>query len=138
MTDHRSARDVIEDHLERSRSGSVDEDLARNYAPAVTCFIRDGIHRGHDGLRQLAQRLAEELPDATFEYTTVLVDGDVGFLEWTATSEQAEVRDGADSYVVQDGRIVAQTIHYTIELRRDGGAAATVAPQGLHNPEAGT
>lgn len=138
MSTHRSARDVIEDHLELSRSGSIDDDLERNYAPDVTCFFRQEIHRGHDALRQLAERLSDELPGATFRYPTVLADGDVGFLEWTATSEHAEVRDGADSYVVRDGRIVAQTIHYTVEPRRDAGAAATVAPQGLHNPEAGT
>ena len=138
MATHRSARDVIEDHLELGRSGSIDDDLARNYAPDVTCFVRGGIHYGHDALRRLAERLSNELPDATFEYTTVLADGDVGFLEWTAISKQAEVRDGADSYVVRDGRIVAQTIHYTVEPRRDDGVSPTVAPQGFHNPKAGT
>jgi hypothetical protein len=27
------------------------------------------------------------------------------------------IRDGADSYVIRDGKIVAQTIHYTVEPR---------------------
>jgi len=27
------------------------------------------------------------------------------------------VRDGADSFVIEDGWIVAQTIHYTVEAR---------------------
>jgi hypothetical protein len=34
---------------------------------------------------------------------------------WTAISEVGQVRDGADSFVIRDGHIVAQTIHYTIE-----------------------
>jgi hypothetical protein len=140
VSSHRSAREVIEDHLELFRSGSVEDDLERNYAPDVTCFIREGIHHGRDGLRQLAERLSSELPGATFEHTTVLVEGEVGFLEWTATSEHAQVRDGADSYVVRDGRIVAQTIHYTVEPRDPAGdaGAAVVAPRALHNPEAST
>jgi hypothetical protein len=139
MPTDRPAREVIDDHLERPRSGDFDRDARANYHPHVRLFIADGIHRGHDGLRHLADRLTRELPDATFEYTAVFVDGDVGFLEWTATCETAVVRDGADSYVVRDGLIVAQTIHYTVEPRRPSGdrSAAMVAPQGLHNPEAG-
>jgi len=29
------------------------------------------------------------------------------------------VRDGVDSYVIESGKIVAQTIHYTLEARSD-------------------
>ena len=53
----------------------------------------------------------------TFTSANRLVDGDVAFLEWTVEAEGARVRDGADSFVVRDGRIVAQTSHYTVEAR---------------------
>lgn len=33
----------------------------------------------------------------------------------TAEAEHSRVRDGADSFVIEDGWIVAQTIHYTVE-----------------------
>ena len=36
--------------------------------------------------------------------------------EWTADGPTARVRDGADSFVIRDGRIVVQTIHYTVEV----------------------
>lgn len=75
----------------------------------------NGVFRGHAGLREVPERLRVELPDATFTYRTVVVPDDIGFLEWEATSPAGTVRDGADSYVVRDGRIVAQTIHYTIQ-----------------------
>jgi predicted RNA-binding protein with PIN domain len=113
----RGAREVVEDHLELAKAGEVERDLERNYDPDVRIFIADGVHRGHDGARELAERLERELPSERFTYTTVLVEGDVGFLEWTGESESAEVRDGADSFVVRDGRIVAQTIHYTVVPR---------------------
>jgi hypothetical protein len=45
----------------------------------------------------------------------VLVDGRFAFLEWTADSGHARVGDGAGSFVIEDGWIVAQTIHYTVE-----------------------
>ncbi len=35
-------------------------------------------------------------------------------LKWTGHSSAGSVRDGVDSYVIRDGRIVAQTIHYTL------------------------
>ena len=69
-------------------------------------------------MRELARVLAEELPDALATYTNLLVEG-FAFLEGTADSGHTRVRDGADSFVIEDGWIVAQTIHYTVEPVRD-------------------
>jgi hypothetical protein len=45
----------------------------------------------------------------------VMAEGEMGFLEWTAEAENgARVTDGADSYLIRDGRIRAMTIHYTV------------------------
>jgi hypothetical protein len=38
----------------------------------------------------------------------------MAFLEWSATSEQARVEDGADSFLIRHGRILMMTIHYTV------------------------
>ena len=111
----RSAAEVFDDHLRESQAGSVEDDLARNYADDLVVLTGRGIYRGYDGLRYLAQRLREELPNARFEYRTRLVEGEMAFLEWTATADGAQVGDGADSYLIRDGRIVAQTIHYTVK-----------------------
>lgn len=73
-----------------------------------------GGFRGQDGLHRLNRLLIEELPGAEFEYRTRLVEGELAFLERTAHAKGAVVEDGADSYVIRDGRIVAQTIHYTV------------------------
>lgn len=109
----RSAREVIDAHLEQGRTGTVDADLAENFDRHVAILTRWGTHRGHDGMRELAQKLKEELPDMEFSYDEVLVEDGVGFLEWRGYgSDGSHVCDGADSYVVRRGRIVAQTIHY--------------------------
>lgn len=68
-----------------------------------------------DGLRELAEFLRRELPESSFEYSTVLVEGEIAFLEWKGRSASAEVDDGADSYLIRDGKIIAQTIHYTFK-----------------------
>lgn len=112
----RLAEEVFHDHLRESLDGSIETDLARNYADDVVVLTSDGVHRGHSALRRLARRLEQELPHARFAYRTKLVSGEVAFLEWTAESEGAIVEDGADSYVIRDGRIRAQTIHYTVKV----------------------
>jgi hypothetical protein len=41
----------------------------------------------------------------------------MGLLEWTHEDSTVPVRDGIDSYLIEDGKIVAQTIHCTLQRR---------------------
>ena len=96
----------------------LEEDLRRNVAANIFILINRGVFRGHDGVRQLAWMLAEELPEhRKFQYTHVAAEGRIAFLEWTYEDDQAQVPDGADSYLIEDGKIVAQTIHYTVQTK---------------------
>ncbi|HZC72944.1 MAG TPA: nuclear transport factor 2 family protein [Jatrophihabitans sp.] len=121
----RSAREVLDDHLNIANQwvdvpleDVLAEDLRRNVSEDIVILINRGTFRGYDGVRELARMLAEELPEhATFEYTYVAAEGSVGLLEWTYEDATVRVRDGVDSYVIENGKIVAQTIHYTLELR---------------------
>jgi ketosteroid isomerase-like protein len=116
MTDVRSAEQVLDDHLRQGQSGSIDDDLARNYAEDAVVLSSRGVLRGHDGVRQM-QSLNHEAASAKFTYYRKLVEGDVGFLEWSGESDHAVIRDGADSYVIREGKIAAQTVHYRVERR---------------------
>jgi hypothetical protein len=111
----RSTEEVFEDHLRLSGEHRFEDDIARNISPHCVVLERRGVFRGHDGVRELARLLAEELPNAPYTYTNRLIDGRVAFLEWTAEAEHARVRDGADSFLIESGWIIAQTIHYTVE-----------------------
>ena len=77
----------------------------------LTC---SGIFRGHEGLRQSHQVLLESLPDAKVECFNKLIDGDSAFLEWRAKNHSVQVTEGADSFVIRDGKIVFQSIHYKV------------------------
>ena len=113
----RSTREVFDDHLALAGEHRFHEDIERNVSPECVVLERRGIFRGRDGVTELARLLEEELPGAPFVYTNRLVAGRVAFLEWTAEAADTYVRDGADSFVIEDGWIVAQTIHYTVETR---------------------
>lgn len=110
----RNTKEVLEDHLNLSNNGTIEEDLNRNYAEDLLLLTSKGIYKGHEGLKKLMATLRQEVPDASYEYNKLLTEGEVGFLEWSCSSKNTKIEDGADSYVVRDGRIVVQTIHYTV------------------------
>lgn len=112
---HRSTTEVFEDHLRLAGEHRFEEDIERNVSPDIVVLERRGIFRGREGVTELARLLEEELPGAPYVYTNRLVAGRIAFLEWTSEAEHTRVRDGADSFVIEDGWIVAQTIHYTVE-----------------------
>ncbi|WP_345636225.1 nuclear transport factor 2 family protein [Rugosimonospora acidiphila] len=116
----RPPAEVFEDHLRLAQEGRLDEDLARNVSPDCVLLERRGVFHGREGARELARYLTEEVPHARYGYTRRLVEGRFCMLEWTADSDGARVRDGVDSYVIEDGWIVAQTIRYTVEPKTGG------------------
>jgi hypothetical protein len=42
----------------------------------------------------------------------------MAFLEWAYEDAQVRVTDGADSYLIEGGKIVAQTIPYTVQQKQ--------------------
>ncbi len=124
MTDGRKPLDVLDRHLELRRAARMEDDLAENYAPDVVVLTRWGQDRGHDAMRRMAAKLEEEIPAAEFSYKEVLVEDEFGYLEWSGTGQNgATACSGADSYVVRDGAIVCQTIHYNLHEPKGGQSA---------------
>lgn len=110
----RSTREVFDDHLARADDGDIEGDIAANFANDCMLLTTYGRFAGHDGVREAAALLARQVPDATYRYTQRSVHGEIAFLEWTANGRGATVRDGADSFLIQDGRVRVMTIHYTV------------------------
>jgi hypothetical protein len=104
--------------LEKRKAGLVEEDIQENYAPDVVQLTCTGIYRGHKGVREGSCMLKESLPEGKFDYYNVLVDGEMAFLEWKGFSDDNEVKEGADSFLIRGGKIVAQTIHYKVERKQ--------------------
>lgn len=113
-TVNRSTRDTFLDHLARRMGRQTEADIELNYSDDVVLLTSDGLHYGREGVRHCAARLEELLPHARLEYTRQIVSGEVAFLEWKARSAERRIEDGVDTLVIRRGRIVAQTIHYTV------------------------
>ena len=106
--------EVFEDHLRLRSLGDLETDLERNYANDVIVLCELGALKGRAAIRKSARRLSLQLPDAVFQFPVKLVRGEHAFLVWKARSQRFEVEDGADSFVIRGGRIVAQTIFYRL------------------------
>jgi hypothetical protein len=107
---------------DESAAGPEQDDLDRNVAEDCVILMSRGTFHGHQGVMQLAQMLGEELPeDPGFQYTYTAVEGRMAFLEWAYEDARVRVTDGADSYLIEDGKIVAQTIHYTVQQKQRAG-----------------
>lgn len=117
QSDHlaiRSVQAVFDSHFMLRLENDVEGDIATNYSHDVVLISCTGALHGHEGVRVCARQLAESLPGAKFRYALRMIERDVAFLEWTAESGNGNVQDGVDTFLIREGKIVAQTIHYTV------------------------
>ncbi|ODT86182.1 MAG: hypothetical protein ABS69_00025 [Nitrosomonadales bacterium SCN 54-20] len=108
-----SPEQVLNQHLELSRSGDEDE-FMWSYRDDSFLIMAGGVHRGLERIRACYRQLKDQLPNARYTYQILIVEEDVALLEWSADSDTHTVADGADSYVIRKNYIHAQTIHYTL------------------------
>lgn len=108
-----TAEAILDEHLKLSRSGS-EEEFLRSYRQDSFLIMRTGVQRGLEAIRACYRQLNRDLPNARYTFKIRIVEKDIGFVEWSADSDTNRVLDGADSYVIGDGYIRAQTIYYTL------------------------
>lgn len=109
----RSTQEVFDDHLWHRKEEGVEPDL-HNFAEDAVILSTYGVFKGHEGVRESGRILHKHLPNGTYHYDTKLISGDMAFLEWHGESESARIEDGADSFIIRDGVIQVQTIHYRV------------------------
>ncbi|HTN62359.1 MAG TPA: nuclear transport factor 2 family protein [Devosia sp.] len=110
----RSTKQVLEDHLRLRIDHDIEADIERNYSPEVVMLTAVGKQSGHDAVRNYQRILVEHVPRA-YEIVVQLVSGRFAFIEWRAREPGRSVEDGADSFVIEGGKIVLQTIHYSLQ-----------------------
>ena len=89
--------------------------IVEDYSDNAVFITPDGIERGKDGIREAFTKLLADVPNADWALPTQIYDGDVLFLEWTATAAATKVEDGIDTFIFRDGQIRLQTVRYTLQ-----------------------
>ena len=105
-----STQDVLDNHLKAFDQGNLNGILS-DYAPDVVFFTKDGAFKGLNAIRRLFERLITEFgkPGATFSMKQQIVEGDYAYILWTAKTADNIYELATDTFVVRDGKIVAQS-----------------------------
>ena len=108
----RTPQEIFQHHVEALAAGDLDE-LVADYADDSVLLSPRGVLRGKDEIRQAFVEILTALPDAKWDMPTVIFEGDVLFVEWTAETPTVRVTDGIDTVVFSDDGIRAQTVRFT-------------------------
>jgi len=105
-----STKDVLDRHLEFFGDGDLNGILS-DYAPGAVLFTPDGPLRGADAMRPFFAALIAEFgkPDSAFRMQHQSVEGDHAYILWTAETADNVYELGTDTFVVRDGKILAQS-----------------------------
>ena len=105
-----STKDVLDNHLKAFDEGDLNGVLS-DYAPGAVFFTKDGALKGVDAIRPLFEALIAEFgkPGATFNMKRQLVEGDYAYILWTAKTADNVYELATDTFVVREGKIVAQS-----------------------------
>jgi ketosteroid isomerase-like protein len=106
----KSPKDIIDHHLEAFAERDVNGVLS-DYAPDAVFFTPHGPLRGVDLIRPLFQTLVTEFakPGARFSLQKQVVEGEYAYILWSAETADNVYDLGTDTFVVRDGKIVAQS-----------------------------
>ena len=109
----RTTQEVLQHHGEALGARDLEGVLADYTADAVL-ITPQGSFTGTAGARDAWSRLLGDLPNAELSLSSVVVEGDVALMRWTATTDRGSVEDGVDTLVISGDGIRVQTVHYTL------------------------
>ena len=110
----RTPQEIFEHHATVLVAGDL-EGIVSDYADDALIITPDGVLRGKDGVREAFTTLLGEVPDADWDVPIQVFEDDILFIQWSAVSEKARIRDGVDTFVFRDGLIRVQTVFRTLE-----------------------
>jgi ketosteroid isomerase-like protein len=115
-----ATKDVVDHHLESFGKGDLNGILS-DYAPTAILFTPGGPLEGIDAIRPLFEGLLAEFakPGSSFKLNHQSIKGDYAYILWTAETADNSYDLATDTFVIQDGKIVAQSF------------AAKILPKGL-------
>lgn len=105
-----STEEVVDHHLASFGAGKVDEILA-DYTDDAVIVTPMGTFKGKEALKGLFEGMVKEFShaDTKFNMGKKMINGDLGFITWSAETAENSYELATDTYLVVEGKIVAQT-----------------------------
>jgi hypothetical protein len=106
----KTTQSVLEYHLECFGKADVDG-IMEDYAPDAAILTPDGVFKGTAAIREFFVQGFKEFtkPGTTFDLKKMLVDGECAFIFWDAETPDLRLEAASDTFLIRDGRILAQT-----------------------------
>jgi len=123
----RSAEQTIREHIAFLQAGNLDAAMC-DYADEAVVVLPGQVISGLDNIRGGLAGVGALLGGALPEIQTLTATPNVVLLTFTAFGTPCIIPDGSDTYVVEKGHIVTQTVHDT--FRSADGETCPVAPPG--------
>ncbi len=105
-----STKDAIDHHLKSFMEGDL-KGVLSDYAPGAVLFTSNGPLRGADEIRPFFQAMIAEFgkPGPAFNMKHQFIEDNCAYILWTAETADNVYELGTDTFVVRDGKIVAQS-----------------------------
>ena len=114
-----STSDVLDHHLKCFDEGDV-SGILDDYSSDAVLFTTNGKLIGQEALKPLFQALVTEFakPGSSFTMQRRDVSGDYAYIVWRAETADNSYEFATDTFVVRDGKIVAQSFAAKVVPKR--------------------
>jgi ketosteroid isomerase-like protein len=114
-----TTKDVLDQHLKSFGENDLNALLA-DYTSDSVLFVPGRPLRGPHAIKPFFQALFSEFakPGASFSLRQQSVDGDYAYILWSAETADNLYESATDTFVVQNGKIVAQSFAAKIIPKR--------------------
>lgn len=105
-----STKEILDHHLAAFFKYDI-QGVLSDYAKEIVFFTAQGPLNGIEAVKSLFQGLIAEFkkPGTNFSMQKYYIDGDHGYILWNAETAENVYEMATDTFVVRDGKIVAQS-----------------------------
>jgi ketosteroid isomerase-like protein len=110
-----TTQEILTHHLTCFGAGDL-EGILSDYSEDIVFFLPDGPIKGPAAMKPFFEAMFAEFskPGITFELHNQSVEGDYAYIFWSADTPDNTYEAGTDTFVIRDGKIVAQSFSANI------------------------
>lgn len=110
LIDPAMTQKVLDHHWETFVNNDL-EGVMEDYTEESVLITPDTTYRGLDAIRENFVNAFEVFPsgNSTLTLNKSVVEKDVGYILWQASTEDFELRFATDTFIIRDGKIIRQT-----------------------------
>ena len=106
-----SPQQVVEQHAAAVTAGDIVRIMA-DYADGAILVAPERTHAGKMAVQAFFERTLASYPNLTTTVESFTVQGDTVLVSWSGEADTATITEAVDSFVIQDGTILRQTVWF--------------------------